>query len=141
MSTRRSHLRYTADMYDSLKPILEAELKAAKENGTYKNERVLESPQGREITVGGKKYLNFCANNYLGFSGTELMEKASEEAVKQWGYGLASVRFICGTQRIHKDLEKAVAEFVGTEDAVLYSSCFMANVGLFQTFFGAEDVI
>src|SRR3989344_4978501 len=128
-------------MYTSLRPILEGELKAAKENGTYKEERVLESPQGREITVKGKKVLNFCANNYLGFSGTDLMEKASEEAVKKWGYGLASVRFICGTQTVHKDLERAVAGLVGTEDAVLYTSCFMANVGLFQTFFGAEDVI
>jgi glycine C-acetyltransferase len=128
-------------MYDKLKPILEQELEAARENGTYKEERVLESPQGREITVGGKKLLNFCANNYLGLSGTDLLEKASEEAVKKWGFGLASVRFICGTQTVHKDLERAVAELVGTEDAVLYSSCFMANVGLFQTFFGAEDAI
>ena len=128
-------------MYKHLKPLLEQELAAAKENGTYKVERVLESPQGREIIVGGKKYLNFCANNYLGFSGTELMEKASEEAVKKWGYGLASVRFICGTQTIHKDLEKAVAGLVGAEDAVLYSSCFMANLGLFQTFFGDQDAI
>lgn len=128
-------------MYDKLRPILESELESARQNGTYKMERVLESPQGREITVGGKKYLNFCANNYLGLSGTELMEKASEEAVKKWGYGLASVRFICGTQTVHKDLEKAVAALVGTEDAVLYSSCFMANLGLFQTFFGEQDVI
>ena len=128
-------------MYKSLKPILELELAAARENGTYKEERVLESAQGREITVKGKKVLNFCANNYLGFSGTDLMEKASEEAVKKWGYGLASVRFICGTQTVHKDLERAVAELVGTEDAVLYSSCFMANVGLFQTFFGEQDAI
>lgn len=129
------------DMYDSLKPILEAELNTARENGTYKEERVLESPQGREITVKGKKVLNFCANNYLGLAGTELMEKVSEAAVKKWGYGLASVRFICGTQTVHKDLEKAVAAFVGTEDAVLYSSCFMANLGLFQTFFGPEDAV
>ncbi|MDO8552991.1 MAG: glycine C-acetyltransferase [bacterium] len=128
-------------MYKTLKPILDAELAAAKENGTYKVERVLESSQGREITVGGKKYLNFCANNYLGLAGTELLEKASEEAVKKWGFGLASVRFICGTQTVHKDLESAVARLVGTEDAVLYSSCFMANVGLFQTFFGEQDVI
>src|SRR3989338_8686674 len=128
-------------MYKSLKPILELELAAAREYGTYKEERVLESAQVREITVKGKKVLNFCANNYLGFSGTDLMEKASEEAVKKWGYGLASVRFICGTQTIHKDLEKAVAELVGSEDAVLYSSCFMANVGLFQTFFGEQDAV
>src|SRR3989338_188422 len=128
-------------MYGNLKSILESELAAAKENGTCKVERVLESAQGREITVAGKKYLNFCANNYLGLAGTELLEKASEEAVKRWGFGLASVRFICGTQTVHKDLERAVAGLVGTDDAVLYSSCFMANVGLFQTFFGAEDVI
>lgn len=120
---------------------LESELAAMRENGTYKTERVLASVQGREIKVGGKKYLNFCANNYLGFSGTKILEKASERAVKKWGYGLASVRFICGTQTLHKDLEKEVAKFVGMEDAILYSSCFMANVGLFQTFFTDEDAI
>src|SRR4030067_38178 len=104
-------------MYDKLKSILEGEIVAMKDGGTYKEERVLESSQGREITVRGKKLLNFCANNYLGLSGTDLLEKASEEAVKKWGFGLASVRFICGTQTVHKDLEKAVAELVGTEDA------------------------
>ena len=128
-------------MYGKLKEMLESELIAMRENGTYKTERVIESRQGREITVGGKKYLNFCANNYLGLSGTEMLEKASEEAVKKWGYGLASVRFICGTQTIHKDLERAVADFVGQEDSILYSSCFMANVGLFQTFFTDQDAI
>ncbi len=128
-------------MYKILKPILEVEIVAMREGGTYKEERVLESPQGREITVGGKRLLNFCANNYLGLAGTELLQKASEEAVEKWGYGLASVRFICGTQTIHKDLERAIADFVGQEDAVLYSSCFMANVGLFQTFFGEQDAI
>src|SRR3990167_5573084 len=99
-------------MYDDLKTILESELTAMRENGTYKEERILESPQGREITVKGRKLLNFCANNYLGFSGTELMQKASDEAVRKWGYGLASVRFICGTQVVHKELEKAVAGLV-----------------------------
>ncbi len=128
-------------MYDKLKPILQEELAAMRETGTYKTERMLESPQGREIAVGGKKLLNFCANNYLGLSGTGLLEKASENAVKKWGFGLASVRFICGTQTVHKDLEAAIAKLVGQDDAVLYSSCFMANVGLFQTFFGAEDMI
>src|SRR3989338_6053871 len=128
-------------MYGNLKSILESELAAAKDNGTYKVERVLETAQGREIAVGGKKRLNFCSNNYLGLSGTKLLEKASEEAVRKWGFGLASVRFICGTQTVHKDLERAVAELVGAEDAVLYSSCFMANVGLFQTFFGEQDAI
>ena len=139
-------------MYTRFKLILDSELAAARENGTYKEERVLESAQGREITVRvppsqnasarqSKKLLNFCANNYLGLSGTQLLDKASADAVAKWGFGLASVRFICGTQTVHKDLEKAVAELGGTEDAVLYSSCFMANVGLFQTFFGAEDAI
>src|ERR1700740_3536891 len=97
-------------MYRNLKSILDSEIAAAKENGTYKIERVLESAQGREIKVGKKKYLNFCANNYLGLSGTKLLERASEKAVKKWGYGLASVRFICGTQTIHKHLEKAIAK-------------------------------
>jgi glycine C-acetyltransferase len=128
-------------MYGKFKNLLETELAAMRENGTYKTERVIESPQGREITVGGKKLLNFCANNYLGLSGTEMLEKASEDAVKKWGYGLASVRFICGTQTLHKDLERSIADFVGQEDAVLYSSCFMANVGLFQTFFTDQDAI
>lgn len=128
-------------MYKSLKPILEGELSALREQGIYREERVLEGPQGREITVHGKKVLNFCANNYLGLSGTTLLEKASEEAVQKWGFGLASVRFICGTQQVHKDLERKIADFVGQEDAVLYSSCFMANVGLFQTFFTDQDAI
>ena len=136
-------------MYGKFKGMLEKELAAMKENGTYKTERVLEGPQGREITVGGNpstgsgqgKYLNFCANNYLGLAGTKPMEEASERVVKEWGFGLASVRFICGTQTIHKELEQAIAEYVGQEDAVLYSSCFMANLGLFQTFFTDEDAI
>ncbi len=128
-------------MYDDLKPILEKELQAIKDAGIWKEERVIESPQGREITVAGKKLLNFCANNYLGLSGTEELRLASDEALKLWGFGLASVRFICGTQTLHKELEAATAKFMGTEDAVLYSSCFMANVGLFQTFFTDEDAI
>lgn len=139
-------------MYGKFKEILTTELVAMRENGTYRTERVLEGPQGREITVGGppshkasggqgRKYLNFCSNNYLGLSGTPEMEKASEDAVKKWGYGLASVRFICGTQTIHKELERAIADYTSMEDAVLYSSCFMANLGLFQTFFGEEDAI
>ncbi len=128
-------------MYDRLKPILEKELSSIKESGLWKEERVIQSPQGREITVAGKKVLNFCANNYLGLAGSDVMREASEQTVEEWGYGLSSVRFICGTQSIHKNLEREVASFVGTDDAVLYSSCFMANVGLFQTFFGEEDAI
>ncbi|MBX9765038.1 glycine C-acetyltransferase [Patescibacteria group bacterium] len=128
-------------MYDDLKPILEKELQDIRDAGIWKEERVIDSPQGREIIVGGKKLLNFCANNYLGLSGTEELSIASDVALKRWGFGLASVRFICGTQTIHKELEKKTAEFLGTEDAVLYSSCFMANVGLFQTFFTDQDAI
>ncbi len=128
-------------MYKSLKIILQDELNKARKNGTEKSEHVLTSPQGKEIQVGTNKYLNFCANNYLGLSGIKLMERASEKAVKEWGYGLASVRFICGTQTIHKNLEKEIAQLVGQRDAVLYSSCFLANVGLFQTFFGKDDAI
>ncbi len=126
------------------KPFHTEQTKVAEEiqsSGTFKKEHVMESPQGRTVTVNGKEYLNFCANNYLGLSGTELLEKESERVLDKWGFGLASVRFICGTQSIHKDLEKKVADFVGAEDAVLYSSCFMANVGLFQTFLTAEDAI
>lgn len=120
---------------------LEKEIEDIKQAGVYKSEHVMESPQGRTVTVNGKEYLNFCANNYLGLAGTKLLEEASEDVLKKWGFGLASVRFICGTQSIHKELEQKVADFVGTEDAVLYSSCFMANVGLMQTFFTDEDAI
>lgn len=128
-------------MQDDLLPLIDTDLKAMQDAGTFKVERIIESKQGREITVQGKRVLNFCANNYLGLSGTSVLEEASDAALKKWGYGLASVRFICGTQTVHKDLEASVARFLGTEDAVLYSSCFMANVGLFQTFFGEEDAI
>lgn len=128
-------------MYTRLQAILKDELQSIRDQSLYKTERVIMSPQGREIEVDGKKLLNFCSNNYLGLSGTEELRLASEEAVNKWGFGLASVRFICGTQGIHKELEKATAEFLGTDDAVLYSSAFMANVGLFQTFFGEEDAI
>lgn len=128
-------------MYAKLKSILDHELEAIQKAGAWKNERILESPQGREIIVKGKPVLNFCANNYLGLSGTEAVRQASDNALKRWGFGLASVRFICGTQTLHKQLEQAVADFVHMDDAVLYSSCFMANVGLFQTFFTDEDAI
>ena len=128
-------------MYTALKPILDTELQSIKDQSLWKEERVIMSPQGREITVEGKKLLNFCANNYLGFSGTDGVREASDAALAKWGFGQASVRFICGTQGIHKELEAATAKFLGMEDAILYSSCFMANVGLFQTFFGPEDAI
>ena len=128
-------------MYKDLQTILNTELQNIRDQSLYKEERVLQSPQGREITIDGKKLLNFCSNNYLGLSGTAALQEASDAALKRWGFGLASVRFICGTQEIHKELEAATANFLGTEDTVLYSSCFMANVGLFQTFFTEEDAI
>lgn len=128
-------------MYTNLEPILEAELQNIHEQSLYKQERVIESPQGREIVVDGKKLLNFCSNNYLGLSGTKPIRKAADDALAKWGFGLASVRFICGTQGIHKQLESATAKFLNVDDVVLYSSCFMANVGLFQTFFGPDDAI
>jgi glycine C-acetyltransferase len=128
-------------MYGKLQDILNGELQKIRDQALYKEERVLQSPQGRMIKVNGREVLNFCSNNYLGLSGTDEIREASERAVEEWGFGLASVRFICGTQQIHKDLEAATAKFLGTEDVVLYSSCFMANVGLFQTFFGPDDAI
>jgi glycine C-acetyltransferase len=128
-------------MFKNLQPILETELQSIRDQSLYKEEHVLDSPQGREITVEGRRLLNFCANNYLGLAGTDDIRKAADEALERWGFGQASVRFICGTQGIHKELEAATARFIGMEDAVLYSSCFMANVGLFQTFFGPEDAI
>lgn len=128
-------------MYGKLQDILKNELQSIRDQSLYKEIKVLESPQGREITVAGKKLLNFCSNNYLGLSGREELRQASDEALKRWGFGLASVPFICGTQQLHKDLEKATAEYLQKDDILLYSSCFMANVGLFQTFFGPEDAI
>jgi len=128
-------------MYKAFHENLTPLLQEIKDAGVFKREHVIESKQGRMVTVGGKEYLNFCANNYLGLAGTDLLKTESEKVLEKWGYGLASVRFICGTQSIHKELEAKVAAFVGTEDAILYSSCFMANVGLMQTFFTDEDAI
>ncbi|HEY1085207.1 MAG TPA: glycine C-acetyltransferase [Candidatus Saccharimonadales bacterium] len=128
-------------MYGNLQSILKDEIQSIHDQSLYKTERILSSPQGREIEVDGKKLLNFCSNNYLGLSGTAELREASDRALERWGFGLASVRFICGTQELHKQLEAKTAKFLDTEDAVLYSSCFMANVGLFQTFFGPEDAI
>jgi len=128
-------------MYGALESILEAELKDIRDQSLYKTERVIASPQGREITVDGQQLLNFCSNNYLGLSGTDDIRQAADKALERWGFGQASVRFICGTQGIHRELEAATASFLGFDDVILYSSCFMANVGLFQTFFGPEDAI
>ena len=110
--------------------------------GLYKNERVISTPQAAHIRVAdGREVLNLCANNYLGLAGDLEVASAAQAAVEKWGYGLASVRFICGTQGLHKELESALSAFLGTDDTILYSSCFDANGGLFETLLGAEDAI
>jgi len=112
-----------------------------KESGLYKKERLLLSPQGSTIDVAGRKVLNFCANNYLGLAGRPELIDAAKEALDRWGFGLSSVRFICGTQQVHKELERKLSEFLGTEDTLLYSSCFDANGGLFETLLTEEDAV
>lgn len=113
-----------------------------RDNGLYKAERVITSTQGARITVaGGREVLNFCANNYLGLAGDPRLTEAAHKALDRWGYGLSSVRFICGTQGVHKELEDRLSEFLGTDDTILYSSCFDANGGLFETLLGAEDAV
>lgn len=121
---------------------LAAQLDAIRAAGTYKRERVLSTPQGTLVRAnGGKAVLNLCANNYLGLAQHPKVRQAAHEALEHWGYGLASVRFICGTQGVHKELEDSLSGFLGTEDTILYGSCFDANGGLFETILGAEDAI
>ncbi|GAA4098581.1 glycine C-acetyltransferase [Mucilaginibacter panaciglaebae] len=129
-------------MYNTLQPTLQQELTAIEEAGLYKRERIITSPQGADITVqGGKEVINFCANNYLGLSGDKRVVEAAKKAMDTHGYGLSSVRFICGTQDIHKELEKKIAEFLGTEDTILYAAAFDANGGVFEPLFDAQDAI
>jgi glycine C-acetyltransferase len=121
---------------------LRGELSGLKEGGLYKAERVITSPQSAKITVaGGQQVLNFCANNYLGLADDPALVEAAKAALDRYGYGMASVRFICGTQEEHKELEGRIAGFLGYEDAILYSCCFDANTGLFETLLGPEDAI
>lgn len=120
---------------------LNQEVNLIREAGLYKSERQISSPQAAEITVNEQKVLNFCANNYLGLANHPDLIKAGQEALAQYGFGLSSVRFICGTQTIHKQLEDKISTFLGTDDTILYSSCFDANGGLFETLFTAEDAI
>ena len=117
------------------------ELEDIKLAGLYKNERIITSEQGAKITVNGNRVLNFCANNYLGLSSHPKVIKAAKKYIDERGYGLSSVRFICGTQDIHKELEKKISEFLGTEDTILYVACFDANGGVFEPLFGEEDAI
>lgn len=128
-------------MYGKFKEFLETELTAIREAGLYKNERIIESPQRGEIEVGGKKVLNFCANNYLGLSNNPRLITAAKQAMDDRGFGMSSVRFICGTQDIHKELEAAIARYFGTEDTILYAACFDANGGVFEPLMGENDAI
>ena len=129
-------------MYEQFKPKLEQELKSIEEAGLFKRERIITSPQSAEITIaGGKQVLNFCANNYLGLSSHPRVVQAAKEAIDTHGFGMSSVRFICGTQDIHKELEKKLSEFLETEDTILYAAAFDANGGVFEPLFGAEDAI
>ncbi|MCC6355687.1 MAG: glycine C-acetyltransferase [Verrucomicrobiae bacterium] len=121
---------------------LEGELASIREAGTHKDERVIVTPQGSTIRVAdGEPVLNLCANNYLGLAQHPALAAAAKAAIDRWGYGMASVRFICGTQGVHKELEDALSRFLGTEDTILYSSCFDANGGLFETLLGPEDAV
>ena len=120
---------------------LQTELQGIEEAGLYKRERIIESPQGAEITVNGKKVLNFCANNYLGLSSHPKVIEAAHKAVDERGYGMSSVRFICGTQDIHKELEAKLSKFLGAEDTILYVACFDANGGVFEPLLNEEDAI
>lgn len=129
-------------MYGAIKDHLKAELQKIKEEGLYKEERVITSPQGAEITIeGGKEVINFCANNYLGLSSHPEVIQAAKDTLDSHGFGMSSVRFICGTQDIHKKLEKKIADFYGTEDTILYAAAFDANGGVFEPLFTKEDAI
>jgi len=129
-------------MYNSYQDYLGIQLREIKEAGLYKNERVIVSPQGAEITLdSGQTVLNFCANNYLGLSASKKLVEAAKHALDTHGYGMSSVRFICGTGDLHKELEKNIAEFFGTEDTILYAACFDANGGVFEPLLTSEDAI
>lgn len=128
-------------MYGKLQQHLQNELNTIEQNGLFKKERIITSPQGAEITVNGETVLNFCANNYLGLSSHPEVIQAAKDALDSHGFGMSSVRFICGTQDIHKTLEKKIAEFYGTEDTILYAAAFDANGGVFEPLLGEEDCI
>ena len=128
-------------MYGKIQNHLQNELNAIKEAGLFKSERIIESPQRAKIEVGGKTVLNFCANNYLGLSDNSRMIEAAKKAMDTRGFGMSSVRFICGCQDIHKELERAIANYFGTEDTILYAACFDANGGVFEPLLTEEDAI
>ena len=128
-------------MYGKIKEYLQHELAEIEAAGLYKHERIICSPQRAEIEVAGRKVLNFCANNYLGLSDNPRLIEAAKRAMDARGYGMSSVRFICGCQDIHKELEKAISDYFGTEDTILYAACFDANGGVFEPLFSQEDAI
>src|SRR5688572_20099950 len=129
-------------MYRKLQPFLQKELENIREAGLFKKERIITSPQGADIqTADGKEVINFCANNYLGLSSHPKVIEAAKKAIDTHGFGMSSVRFICGTQDIHKTLEKKISEFLGMEDTILYAAAFDANGGVFEPLFGNEDAI
>ncbi len=129
-------------MYKTLKPTLETELAAIKDAGLYKEERIITTPQGADIKIStGQEVINFCANNYLGLSSHPKVVAAAKAAIDSHGYGMSSVRFICGTQDVHKELEAKLSKFLGTEDTILYAAAFDANGGVFEPLFSAEDAI
>ena len=128
-------------MYGETRRRLQGELDDIRAAGLWKDERVVQGPQGPRVAVGGREVLNFCANNYLGLASEPALIRAARDGLERWGFGLASVRFICGTQTIHKELEAAIARFLSMEDAVLYTSCFDANGGLFETLLDDPDVV
>jgi len=128
-------------MYTEMKEALQKELASIQEMGLYKEERIILTPQGPNVKVREGEVINFCANNYLGLSNHPRLIRAAREGLERYGYGMSSVRFICGTQDIHKELERTVSRFLGTEDTILYSSCFDANGGLFETLLNENDVV
>jgi glycine C-acetyltransferase len=128
-------------MYATLKDQLADDLASIKDEGLYKAEAVIGTPQSARIGVGNQVLINFCANNYLGLADHPAMIAAAQQALDRWGFGMASVRFICGTAEIHKELERRIAHFLGTDDAILYGSCFDANGGLFETLLGPDDAV
>jgi glycine C-acetyltransferase len=128
-------------VFDAVKDQLAGELDDIRAAGLFKSERVIGSPQDARVQVGGNEVLNLCANNYLGLADHPALIEAAREALERWGFGMASVRFICGTQEIHKELEERLSGFLGMEDTILYGSCFDANGGLFETILGADDAV
>lgn len=128
-------------MFSQYKSKLQNELDSIKEQGLFKTERIIETPQDAKIEVNGEEVLNFCANNYLGLSSHPDVIKAAHDTLDHWGYGMSSVRFICGTQTIHKTLEEKISKFLGTEDTIIYAACFDANGGVFEPLLGEKDAI